>query len=280
MFGGVSNKLMGIAEEILEALPPHSREDSRQENMNAAEFAERAKQEIKYYRRIDPSMTADVQIRSDTVGLMVSRGNLIISRNVEIPGSRVEALIQHEVGTHIVTYFNGRSQPFRQLYCGLAGYEELQEGLAVLAEYLAGGFSRPRLRLLAGRVAAVKCLTEGASFVDTFRTLNRGYGFNQRTAFTITARVYRSGGLTKDAVYLRGLVRILEYLEHGGEVDPLFVGKIASEHVPVIRELQWRKVLYIVPFRPRYLDLPGTSEKLNKLQNGYRVLDLIDRRKR
>jgi uncharacterized protein (TIGR02421 family) len=280
MFGGVSDKLMGLAEEILQAVPPHSREASRKEFVNAAAFADRARHELEYYRGIDPSMTAGVQIRSDIVGLMVSRGNLLISRNMKIPASRVEALIHHEVGTHIVTYFNGRAQPFRQLYSGLAGYEELQEGMAVLAEYLAGGFSRPRLRLLAGRVAAVKCLTEGASFVETFRELNEGYGFEQRTSFTTTARVYRSGGLTKDAVYLRGLVGLLKYLEQGGEVAPLLVGKIAADHVPVIRELQWRKVLHSVPLRPRYLDFPETAEKLKKLRNGCSVLNLIKRRKK
>jgi uncharacterized protein (TIGR02421 family) len=280
LFGGISDNLIGLAEEILEVLPPHSHDDSRKKSINAAALANRVKHELQYYRQIDPSMTAGVHIRSDIVGLMVSRGNLLINRNLKIPVSRVEALIQHEVGTHIITYFNGRVQPFRQLYSGLAGYEELQEGMAVLAEYLAGGFSRPRLRLLAGRVAAVKCLTEGASFIETFRKLNAGYGFEQRAAFTMTARVYRSGGLTKDAVYLRGLVKLLKYLEQGGEIAPLFVGKISTDHVPIIQELQWRKVLHGVPMSPRYLDFPETAEKLKKLRHGYSVLDLIERRKK
>ncbi len=279
-FGGVSDKLMGLAEEILETLPPHSRDDSRTKYLNAVSFAARAKEELEYYRENYPSISAGVQIRSDIVGLMVSRGNLLISSNTKIPVSRVEALIQHEVGTHVVTYFNGRAQPFRQLYSGLAGYEELQEGLAVLAEYLAGGFSRPRLRLLAGRVAAVKCLTEGASFIETFRKLNRDYGFEQRTAFTITARVYRSGGLTKDAVYLQGLVKLLKYLERGGEVAPLFVGKISTDHVPIIQELQWRRVLRAVPLRPRYLDFSDTEDKITMLRNGCSLLNLIERRKK
>ncbi len=37
---------------------------------------------------------------------------------------------------------------------GLAGYEETQEGLAVLAEFLVGGLSPHRLRQLAVRVVA------------------------------------------------------------------------------------------------------------------------------
>ena len=40
-------------------------------------------------------------------------------------------------------------------------------------------------------------------------------------------RIYRGGGLTKDAVYLRGLLQILRYLREGGELEPLFVGKVA-----------------------------------------------------
>jgi hypothetical protein len=126
----------------------------------------------------------------------------------------------------------------------------------------------------------VKCLTEGASFIETFRKLNAGFGFDQRVAFTITARVYRSGGLTKDAVYLQGLVKLLKYIEQGGEIVPLFVGKISTDHVPVIQELQWRKVLRAVPLTPRYLDFPETAEKLKKLRRGYSVLDLIERRKK
>ena len=91
---------------------------------------------------------------------------------------------------------------------------------------------------------------------------------------------YRGGGLTKDAVYLQGLVKLLKYLEQDGEIVPLFVGKIATDHVPVIQELQWRKVLRAVPLRPRYLDFPETAEKLKKLRRGYSVLDLIERRKK
>ncbi len=95
---------------------------------------------------------------------MVSQGNLLIGTHTKIPLSRVEALIQHEVGTHVLTYLNGRAQPFRQLYIGLAGYEELQEGLAVLSEYMVDGLSRPRLRLLAARVVAARHMIAGGIF--------------------------------------------------------------------------------------------------------------------
>lgn len=279
LFGEAGNNLVQLAETVLQKISPHSHEASGR-YLNASAFAQRAQLEIDYYRQFYTGITASVHVRDDTVGLMVSQGNLLVGRQTKIPVSRVEALLQHEVGTHLLTYFNGKAQPFQQLYTGLAGYEELQEGLAVLAEYLVGGLSRPRLRLLAGRVVAVKCLVEGASFVETFRELHRTHGFNQRTAFTITVRVYRSGGFTKDAVYLRGLAGVLNYLKEGGELEPLFVGKIMSNHIPIVRELQARQVLRPVPLRPRYMDNPQTASRLTRLRNGLSVLDLIERRRK
>jgi uncharacterized protein (TIGR02421 family) len=211
---------------------------------------------------------------------MVSRGNLLVSDQSQIPSSRVEALIQHEVGTHVLTYHNGRAQKMRHLYTGFAGYDALQEGLAVLAEHLVGGLSRPRLRLLAARVVAARLMVDGASFVETFRALDRGYGFARRTAFVITMRTYRSGGLTKDVVYLRGLLQILDYLARGGDLEPLFVGKIATQHLPVIRELRWRGVLTEPPLLPRYLSSADALDRLGKLRRGASVLQLIEGRTR
>jgi len=242
LYGTVSQELLQLAKTLLSQIPPRSREVTSGRSLDAKAFAEQARQEIDRYKQVYPSLSASIEIRDDTVGLMVSQGNLLIGHMTRIPVSRAQALIQHEVGTHIVTFFNGKAQPFQQLHCGLAGYDELQEGLAVLAEYLVGGLSRPRVRLLAGRVVAAHALTQGASFIETFALLNHTYRFEQKTAFTISARIYRGGGLTKDAVYLRGFVGLLRYLHQGGELEPLFVGKVAADHVAMIRELQSKRM--------------------------------------
>lgn len=279
VYGGIEPSLLELANELLRRISPRSREDSAQGSLDAKAFTARAFQEIEYYRHRFAGFTATATIRDDMYsGLLVSNGDLLIGRETRIPVSRVEALLSHEIGTHSVTYYNGRAQPFRQLHSGLAGYDELQEGLAVLAEYLCGGLSRPRLRLLAARVVAIHAMTSGASFTESFRLLHETHDFPQRTSFTIVTRVYRGGGLTKDAVYLRGLVEILRYLADGGDLEPLFVGKIAVEHVPLIRELMLREVLRTPPLRPRYMELPGVAEKLKRLRQGLTVLDLIQGR--
>ena len=265
---------------MLDAIPARTRETPKGRPVDAAEFAKTAEEEIAWFRRSLPEIGARVEVRQDITGLMVSRGNLLVSAESKIPASRVEALIQHEVGTHVLTYHNGRAQPLRHLYTGLAGYDALQEGLAVLSEYLVGGLSRPRLRLLAGRVVAAAYMIDGATFVETFRELDHMHGFSQRTAFMITLRTYRGGGLTKDVVYLRGLQQILEYLGNGGRLGPLFVGKIGAQHIPVIRELQWRGVLKAPPLTPRYMESPEALERLEKVRGGLSVAELYERKEK
>ena len=281
LYGGVEDDLKHLADQLLYRLPPRTRESSAGGHLDADAFAERAEEEIAYYRQRWPQVDATVRVREDIAnGLLVSRGSLLIGKHTRIPASRVEPLLQHEVGTHVLTYYNGRAQPFRQLYSGLAGYEAFQEGLAVLAEYLVGGLSRPRLRLLAARVLATRHMIDGATFVDTYRQLDGLYGFDRRTAFTVAMRIYRGGGLTKDAVYLRGLRQMLEYLASKGEFEPLLIGKIAFDHVPIVRELQWRNVLRDPPLSPRYLEMPEALSRLETVRKGMTALDLINGRSR
>jgi len=276
VYGKVSGDLMRTAEEILRAVPPRARNGRGDGYLDADGFARLAREELDHYRRQWQELDADIQIRDDIpAGLMVSRGSLLIGAGTRLAAGRAEALLHHEVGTHVLTYYNGRAQSLRQLYSGLAGYEALQEGIAVLAEYLVGGLSRVRMRLLAGRVVAVGHLVDGASFVETFRSLREAHGFSSDGALTITMRVFRGGGLTKDAVYLKGLVQLLDYLGEGRPLEPLFIGKIALGHVPIIHELRMRGVLRDPPLRPRYLDREEAAAKLARLRRGACLRDLL-----
>lgn len=276
IYGGVSDWLMEHAQELLDLLPGRRSEGSKQEQVSATQFAKRAQQELGYYQKRRADFCAKVAVRDDIyTGLMVSGEQLLIGGRTRVPRRRVEALLQHEIGTHLVTRYNGHHQPFRQLEVGLAGYDGFQEGLAVLAEYLVGGLSRFRMRVLAARVVGAHYLLNGASFVDTFRALTQNYEFSQRTAYTIAMRLYRGGGLTKDAVYLRGLLQILRYLRDGGDLEPLFVGKVASSHLPFISELSMREIIRPPALRPRYLESASARRKIDRLRSGLKPLDLV-----
>ncbi len=102
---------------------------------------------------------------------MVSNGDVLIAPTCRVAVSRIEALLHHEVGTHVVTHVNGAHQPLHVLASGLAGHDETQEGLAVLAEHLVGGLTPARLRQLAARVVAVHLMVDGVPFEDVHATL-------------------------------------------------------------------------------------------------------------
>lgn len=151
----------------------------------------------------------------------------------------------------------------------------MQEGLAVLSEYFVGGLSNSRMRTLAARVIATDSMIRGETFANTFSQLVDQYGFAEHAAYTITLRVYRGGGLTKDAVYLRGLVEILRYVGNGGDLSLLFVGKLAADHIPVVRELLLRGVLQQPALTPRYLAHPEFKRLVNVIHEDSSVLDLL-----
>ena len=273
LYQPVDDALLALARDILRTIADETPRDS--DVIDAVEFARRAQTEIEYYRAALPALAADIQIRPDLAGLMVSDGNLLIDQHLAIAAGRVEPLLHHEVGTHIVTYYNGRAQPLRQLCTGLADYDEMQEGLAVFCEYLGGGLDAGRMRVLAARVVAAHSVEHGADFLETFRLLHVTHGFAAESAFDITARVYESGGFTRDLIYLRGLVRLLEYVHGGGTLEPLFIGKFAFKHIDIIAELRARGFLVAAPLRPRVLTEAAARERVAAARNGLSVTQLI-----
>ena len=275
LYGGVGRDLLEMATALLETVPRAS-DAGRARGLGSQAVARHARAELAVYRKMRPSLKADVVVRDDyPPGLIVSSGKLLVGAGTRLSPGRLDALLQHEVGTHIVTYENGLAQPLQLLAAGLAGYEELQEGLAVLAEYLVGGLTAGRLRVLAARVVAAAALLDGADFVEVHRRLSQDHDFESRTAFGITMRVFRAGGLVKDAIYLRGLQAALDYVCDGNDLEPLLVGKIAVGHVGIVEELRHRRVLEAPPLRPLYLDREDVVARLQDLRAGTTVADLL-----
>jgi uncharacterized protein (TIGR02421 family) len=192
---------------------------------------------------------------------MVSGDLLLIGPETKVQRARAEALLHHEVGTHLVTQANGSHQDVKVMGVGLAGYDETQEGLAVLAEIACGGLTAFRLRQLAGRVVTVHRMIGGASFAEAHEALVAD-GFPEHSAWTTVMRVYRSGGMTKDAIYLRGLVELLEHLGGGGSLDRLWLGKFSLRDLPLIGDLDDRGLLRPPRVLPRYLHDPATDANL------------------
>lgn len=275
LYRSVEPRLLQTAQDLL-AQTARKAGRNETENVDYRFVEKRAQAMIARYAQQSAGFSAAIDIRDDLpAGLMVSNGRLLISRNTKMAKDRVEALLSHEVGVHMLTYFNGSGHGLRLFRSGLAGYEGAQEGLAVLAEFLAGGMTVARLRLLAGRVLAVAAMLDGAGFVDTFRLLNKTHGFAPNSAFSVALRVHRGGGLAKDAIYLRGLLEILTHLGAGGTLEPFWLGKIAAGHFSIMQELSTRGLLKPARLAPQFLSVKGADARLDRLRAGLTPIDLL-----
>jgi uncharacterized protein (TIGR02421 family) len=273
LYGGITPALACAAEDLLEAVPAPA---PSTQSVTAGAFAEAARGEFDRYRAVYRDFPVHIEVRDDISELMVSFGRLLIPEAAAFRADRVEPLLHHEIGTHVVTYQNGARQPLTLLTIGLPGYDETQEGLAVLAEYLTGGLDPRRLRVLAARVVAIGKMLDGAEFLEIFESLRGDYGMPTRTAWSIAIRVVVGGGSVKDAIYLRGITRLLEALAEGSSMEVLFVGKLALDHIPLVQDLLEREVLEAPWVRPRWLDVPGARERLDRLRAGVSVRDLYE----
>jgi uncharacterized protein (TIGR02421 family) len=278
LYGPVGSELLRIAEEILlptAGLGDLTGEGAPEGSVDCAELSAMARGMIEDYRTKGAAFDASVEVRDDIpAGMMVSGPRLLIGRSTVMARRRVEALLSHEVGVHLYTYFSGDLQGLRVFRSGLAGYEGVQEGLAVFAEYLVGGLTLGRLRLIAARVVGCATMLDGADFVETFRLLHRDRGFPAAGAFGIALRLHRSGGLAKDAIYLRGLLEVLDLLRRKGSLDPLLIGKFSTEHLPIMQELAARGLLRSPPVPPAFLSHPEAAQRLEAARAGISPLAL------
>jgi hypothetical protein len=92
----------------------------------------------------------------------------------------------------------------------------------------------------------------------------------------VVARVFRSGGLTKDAIYLRGLVGLLTHLSDAGSLDDLFIGKLPLESLPILGRLRELSLVQEPPLRPTWVDEPGAHPRIDAARRGLTVLELVE----
>lgn len=162
--------------------------------------------------------------------------------------TRLNALLNHEIGVHMVTTMNAQQQPLKFLSLGLPKNTYTQEGLAIMSEYYSGCLTVTRLKELGLRVQAVKSLTKGNDFKTTYTKLLEEYKVDPDKLYYLVTRVYRGGGFTKDYLYMRGFRRVLQMTSRETKLDNLFLGKTNHHYLPVLNELVDRGILN----KPKY----------------------------
>jgi len=276
LYGGIEPSLLASAKDILGRTGAAARDGQKRTMLDCNAVTSAARDMVAGYRTAYPDFDAVVEIRADVpAGLLVSGNRLLVSRDTRISPDRLTALLSHEIGVHLLTYFNGSAQGLAIFRSGLAGYEGMQEGLAVLAEFLVGGMTVPRLRLIAARVLACEAMLAGAPLPDTFRLLHKDLGFDGRNAFNVVLRVYRGGGFAKDAIYLRGVLQVLNHLKGGGTLTPFWMGKISAAHFGAIQELRSRGLLRAPRVEPVFLSSETTKPRLRRAMAGLEPIHML-----
>jgi uncharacterized protein (TIGR02421 family) len=273
LYGTVTGELLEQAKSLLLAIKPRRGPPAVHD---AGDVASAARALVGEYQKIDPCFAPRIEVRDDVFGLLVSGDRLLIASDTSLSAERLDALLAHEVSVHLLTYFNGSTQGLKIFRTGLAHYEGIQEGLGVFAEWAVGALTPTRLRLLAGRVVAVNAMIDGASFIEIYRLLRRDFGFAKSGAFDIAARVMRSGGLAKDAIYLAGFRQIIDRVATGESLDAFWLGKIAPKHVEPVEKLLLRGLLRPPLFLPEFLGRESVQERIRRLRSGIGFEGLFD----
>ena len=181
--------------------------------------------------KLSTAIAADAMVSNSTQ-------TLLIKKNTKFSKNQLLTLANHEIGVHLVTTYNGIEQPLKIFSNGFPRNVETQEGLAVFSEYMSGALTLNRLKTLAYRVLASDSLIKGYSFSDTFDLIHGTYKLNRNDAFSITMRVHRGGGFTKDRLYLSGLRKIYKRHQRGESMDNLLTGKVTMDYEADIVHLQ------------------------------------------
>lgn len=161
---------------------------------------------------------------------------LYVNKNASFTEKELHAYAYHELGIHMLTTINAKNHPLKVFSLGLTGNTHTQEGLALYSEYCSGSLTIKRLQTIALRVIAVQYMLDHGDFVKTYHTLINEFDLEKDFAFTLTTRVYRGGGFTKDFLYLKGFRDIVN-LARVGSIDNLLVGKVGLLDFDVINEI-------------------------------------------
>ncbi len=236
-YGEPTDKDVGNAQFILHLPDDFDRQESVQVD------AHRIRQELETFARREGYDCEIVYDERMIANALAAGRRIKVNPSASISEIELNALAHHELGLHLVTTLNAAAQPLKVLTLGTPLNTTTQEGLAILCEYLSGNLSLERLKILALRVMAVQSLVKEKDFRQTFSMLREQFGADDDLAFTITVRVYRGGGLTKDYLYLQGFHQILNAYESCTDFNNLLCGKTSLDYLPVISRLVDKAVL-------------------------------------
>jgi uncharacterized protein (TIGR02421 family) len=235
------------------------------EDLDAEALAERLGQAVT--RRFGEAAPRIELVDALAAKAMAGSRRIRIRRDARFSHKDLAQLLHHEAMIHVATKLNGQAQTALPILArSHAGTTRTQEGLAVFAEFISGSMDLERLRRLADRVIATQMAINGADFLEVYRYFLERTGGREGAAYDNARRVFRGGvleggaPLTKDVVYLEGLLRVhnlLRTLVSLGRADlmhALFCGKLDIEDLAVLAQLAEAGMCQPPRFLPPWLE--------------------------
>lgn len=204
-------------------------------------------------------------IESDGIVADAAAGSdyIKLRRDASFSERDLRLLEAHEGWVHVGTTLNGQRQPWCTFLAkGTPSTTITQEGLALLAELIAGASHPGRLRRVTDRVDAIRRAEQGADFVEVFKALE-DRGRPEEDAYATAVRVFRGSTpdgapFTKDLAYHQGFVQVYNFMQLAvkrGRLDRiplLFCGKLTLEDVGTLAALAEQGLVA----KPRHLPPP------------------------
>lgn len=231
VFGGVTKSVYQAALKFAEENRSYNRPDESA-MVNAKESIDILQGFLKKYHlgfwkiKILEDSVSDIQV--------TKRESILLKKGSQFQKNRLEALLVHEIGTHVFRFENGKRQPLRILERGTAGYLQTEEGLAVwnqnqLGLDLGDKYLSPAFLIIAIYMAGKM------SFRDLFHYLKTTFEMTDELAWKLCVKSKRGlenteikTAFTKDAIYFKGNQEIEKYVGKGGGITDLYVGKITT----------------------------------------------------
>jgi hypothetical protein len=178
--------------------------------------------------RIDEDSVMSARVLVDSAKKLIR-----VNPNSRFRKRDLTRLVVHEIDVHARRSINGSKQALLCFSTGLPGSLATEEGLAMVGEEMSGTAS-PGVLARQAEVCRAIDDARGLGFRDLYNSLCERVG--KGLAWGICLRVKRGlkqpekpGVYAKDSVYLAGRNTVRRWLDDGGDIQKLYVGKVGVD---------------------------------------------------
>lgn len=270
LFGAPSSVLLSAARSFVNGQTACDLPAPESAMLGAAEAARRFSEVLERYGLHDWRVEVSERMVADCT---VGGGKIYVREGARFSPAHVDALVAHEIETHVLTAENGSHQPYELFRRGCANYLDTQEGLAIVNQNrVLPPFHEKRLGAARSLLGAAFALEH--SFSETLAYLEEELGYRPEKALAKAfdlkrglSRTEEPGAFTKGIVYFRGQRAIELFQKEGGDLKRLYVGKVAIEDLTTIEKVAGLKSPLVLPAFLREPAPEKTAAKTRKTKS-------------